>query len=96
MTRMTGFALTAALLLGADSLRAQQVRTDYDRAVDFSHYHTFSIYKVHSYDTIEENRLRGDLVDSLQRHGLQMVQGNGDLAVTAIGNVHEQKEYNTF
>lgn len=88
--------LALAMLTSAPSLLAQHVRTDYDRTVDFTRYHTFSIYRVHSFDQIEENRLSADIAASLQRHGLQQVPTGGDLAVTAIGNVHNQQEYTEF
>ena len=70
------------MTIGAGAAYAQTVRTDYDRDVDFTHFHTFSIYRVHSYDQIEQNRLTGDIAASLQHHGLQQVPAGGDLAVT--------------
>ena len=94
--QLTATVVAVAMFVGTSSLHAQHIRTDYDRTVDFTHYHTFSIYRVHSFDQIEQNRLTADIASSLQRHGLQQVPSGGDLAVTAIGNVHNQQEYTEF
>ena len=88
--------VAAAVTLMPAFAPAQNVRTDYDRHADFARLHTFSIYRVHSYDQIEESRLRDDIASSLSRRGWQQVPQGGDVAVTAIGNVRDQREYETF
>lgn len=89
----------AALCLSVSitpAARAQQVSTDYDRNATFENYHTFSFAKVQTEDPLYEQRLRDDITAELQKHGLQLVPSGGDLAVTAIGGVHNQQQYNTF
>ena len=78
------------------AMQAQQVSTDFDHNAQFENYHTFSIYKVKTDDPLYQQRLRDDIAADLQKHGLQLVPSGGDLAVTAIGGVHNQQEYNTF
>lgn len=90
-------ALLAASLTATTSvLAAQSVSTDYDHHINFENFHTFSFAKVHTDDPLYEQRLRDDITEDLQKHGLQLVPSRGDLAVTAIGGVHDQKEYSSF
>ncbi len=90
-------ALLAATMLPLGTmLVAQKVSTDYDHKVDFGRYHTFSIYKVQASNSLIQNRLRDDIVESLQEKGWQQVQQGGDVAVTAVGSVRDVQQYNTF
>ncbi len=88
--------LSLALASPALALHAQQVSTDYDHKVNFESYHTFSFYKVKTENPLFEQRVRDQVTADLQAHGWQMVPTGGDVAITAIGNVQDQKEYNTF
>ena len=90
-----GAALFSAVTL-APAMRAQEVHTDYDHNAQFENYHTFSFAKVHTEDPLYEQRLRDDITADLQKHGMQLVPSGGDLAITAIGGVHDQQQYNTF
>lgn len=89
-------AALASALTAAPSLRAQEVHTDFDHNAHFESYHTFSFAKVQTDDPLYQQRLRDDISADLQKHGLQAVPSGGDLAVTAIGGVHDQQQYNTF
>lgn len=91
----TALFAAALLPLGA-TLVAQKVSTDYDHKVDFSRFHTFSIYKVQASNSLVENRLRDNIAQSLQEKGWQQVPQGGDVAVTAIGSVRNVQQYNTF
>lgn len=88
--------LAAVMASTASVLAAQNVSTDYDHHVNFENFHTFSFAKVQTDDPLYQQRLRDDITEDLQKHGLQLVPSGGDLAVTAIGGVHDQKEYSTF
>lgn len=96
--------ITSKLILGAGlavslsstPLFSQQVTTDYDHKADFSHYRTFSIYKLQASSPLVEQRLRDDLTRDLTARGLQMTPEGGDLAITAIGSRGNQQEYNSF
>ncbi len=91
------FSATIAVAMTATpNLLAQQVSTDFDHNAQFENYHTFSFGKVQTDDPLYQQRLRDDIAHDLQAHGLQMVPSGGDLAITAIGGVHDQQQYNTF
>lgn len=89
-------AAVAGLLTFTPAMRAQQVSTDYDHHAQFESYHTFSFGKIQTDDPLYQQRLRDDIAHDLQAHGLQLVPSGGDLAVTAIGGVHDQQQYNSF
>ncbi len=86
----------AGLLALTRGIPAQQVTTDFDHHAQFESYHTFSFAKVQTDDPLYQQRVRDDITHDLQAHGLQMVPSGGDLAITAIGGVHDQQQYNTF
>ncbi len=89
-------AAFAASLIASPTLFGQSVSTDYDHQAQFESYHTFSFAKVQTDDPLYRQRLRDDISRDLQAHGLQMVPSGGDLAITAIGGVHDKQEYNSF
>ena len=89
-------AAALAAIAIAPAVQAQSVSTDYDHNARFESYHTFSFAKVQTDDPLYQQRLRDDIAADLQRHGLQMVPSGGDLAITAIGGVHDKQQYNSF
>jgi hypothetical protein len=89
-------AALCSILTVAPAARAQDVHTDYDHNARFENFHTFSFAKVQTDDPLYEQRLREDITADLQKDGLQLVPSGGDLAVTAIGGVHNQQQYNSF
>ncbi len=91
-----GSAALFLALSAAPASRAQNVSTDYDHNAQFEGYHTFSFAKIQTDDPLYEQRLRDDITGDLQKHGMQMVPDGGDLAITAIGGVHDQQQYNSF
>lgn len=94
---MLRMALLAATVLPlGTTLLAQKVSTDYDHKMDFSRYHTFSVYKVQASNSLVENRLRDNITEALQQKGWQLVPRGGDVAITAIGSVRNVQQYNTF
>lgn len=89
-------SVLGAALLCSPLLHAQQVNTDFDHQAQFESYHTFSFAKVQTDNPLYQQRIRDDISKDLQSHGLQMVPSGGDLAITAIGGVHDQQQYNSF
>ncbi len=92
---LLGAALASAVF-ASPALLAQDVHTDYDHNAQFERYHTFSFTKIQTEDPLYEQRLRDNITSELQQHGMQLVPSGGDLAVTAIGGVHDQQQYNSF
>jgi Domain of unknown function (DUF4136) len=93
--RNTLLALSLAALAGTP-VHAANVSTDYDHNADFRSYHTFSFYKVQTADPLFEQRIKDEVTKDLTQAGWQPVENGGDVSITAIGNVHDKQEYNTF
>lgn len=70
--------------------------TDYDHKANFRSYHTFSFYKVQTSNPLNVQRIEDKVTADLSKAGMERVESGGDLAITAIGDVHDKREYNTF
>lgn len=93
--KLSKYATTVALAaFGLPLLAATS--TDYDHNVNFRSYKTFSFYKVQTSDPFYEQRIKDEMTKDLSQAGWQMVPSGGDVTITAIGNVKEKQEYNTF
>jgi hypothetical protein len=90
--RSIGFALLAFVAVAV----AQEVRTDYDHHANFSHYHTYYFEKVQASDELWQRRIQDAIDHDLQAKGWQRVDGSADIAVTAVGGIRDQREYQTF
>jgi len=93
--RNTVLAVSLAALSAAP-LAAANVSTDYDHNANFRGYHTFSFAKVQTSDPFFEQRVKDEITKDLTQAGWQPVPSGGDVAITAIGGVHDKAEYNTF
>ena len=85
------FALAVAF-----AASAQDVKTDYDHHADFSQYHTYYWEKVRTTDPLWQSRIQDAVDRQLQAKGWQRVDNGGDIAITAVGSSHNEKEYQTF
>jgi hypothetical protein len=92
----TIFASAAIALLFATGLFAQQVKTDYDRGTDFSHYKTYSWEKVQTSDPLWVGRIKEAVNSALTAKGLTPVESGGDVAIVAIEMTKNQQSLNTF
>ena len=89
--------ITLSLIaLMASPMSAANVSTDYDHNANFRGYHTFSFARVQTSDPFYEQRIKDEVTKDLSQAGWQMVPSGGDVAITAIGGVHNKQEYNTF
>src|SRR5437660_11717375 len=95
MQRST-FACAGIVLLFATASLAQQVKTDYDRGVDFSQYKTYSWEKVQSQDPLWDGRIKEAVNAALTAKGLTPVESGGDIAIVAIEMTKNQRTLNTF
>lgn len=89
-------SLTASLLLISVAALAQDVKTDYDHHTNFSQYHTYYWEKVQTSDPLWVSRIKDAVNKDLQAKGWQMVDNGADVALTAVGSTHNQREYQTF
>jgi hypothetical protein len=75
---------------------AQEVRTDYDHHANFSQYHTYYWEKVQTTDPLWQSRIQEAVDHDLQAKGWQRVDSGADVAITAVGSAHNEREYQTF
>jgi Domain of unknown function (DUF4136) len=87
------FGLTLAL---ATVSFAQHVRTDYDRAVNFAQYKTYSWEKVQTKDPLLVDRIKSAVNSALAAKGWTEVPSGGDVEVFAIETTQNQQTLNTF
>ena len=92
----TIFASVAVALVFASASLAQQVKTDYDRSADFSHYKTYSWEKVQTADPLWVDRIKEAVNTALTAKGLTPVASGGDIAIVAIEMTKNQQTLNTF
>ena len=92
----TIFASVGVALLLASASFAQQVKTDYDRSADFSHYKTYSWEKVQTQDSLWADRIKEAVNSNLAAKGLTPVASGGDIAIVAIEMTKNQQTLNTF
>lgn len=92
--RITFLALLVLLISGA--ALAQEVKTDYDHHANFEQYHTYYFEKVQTTDPLWVGRIKDAVNYALQAKGWQLVDSGGDVAITAVGSAHNQREYQTF
>jgi len=94
--KRTIFASVGTALLFATASFAQQVKTDYDRTTDFSHYKTYSWEKVQTQDPLWVGRIKEAVDAALAAKGLTSVESGGDIAIVAMEMTKNQRTLNTF
>src|SRR6267154_6784242 len=92
----TKVAMVGVALLFASVSFAQQVKTDYDRSADFSHYKTYSWEKVQTADPLWAGRIKEAVNAALTAKGLTPVESGGDIAIVAMETTQNQRTLNTF
>jgi len=92
----TVFASVGSALLFATAAFAQQVKTDYDRAANFSQYKTFSWKKVQTPDPLWVDRIKAAVDAALAAKGWTQVESGGDISIVAIEINRDQQTLNTF
>lgn len=72
------------------------ISTDYDHNANFSQFKTFSFGHVETDNPLFERRIQDEVSKDLEAKGLRRAEGQGDLVITAVGSVHNRREYRTF
>src|SRR6201997_4337564 len=75
---------------------AQQVKTDYDRAANFSQYKTYSWEKVQTPDPLWVDRIEAAVDAPLAAKGWTRVESGGDISIVAIEINRDQQTLNTY
>jgi len=83
-------------LLAATASFGQQVKTDYDRSLDFSKYKTYSWEKVQTQDPLWVDRIKEAVNAALAAEGWTQVPSGGSVAIVAIEMTRNQRTLNTF
>jgi len=86
----------ALALLVASTAFAQDVKTDYDHHAKFERYHTYSWDKIQTDNPLWQTRIMEAVDKDLQGKGWQKVESGGDVMLTAVGAVQNEKQYQTF
>jgi hypothetical protein len=94
-TRRTMFAFLGMIVLASASF-AQQVKTDYDRAADFSQLKTYSWEKVQTQDPLWIDRIKAAVNGALAAKGLTPVESGGDVSIIAMEINQNHRILNTF
>ena len=84
-----------ALFLGNASF-AQQVKTDYDRAANFSQYKTYSWEKVQTPDPLWVDRIKAAVNAALATKGWTQVGSGGDISIIAMEINRNHQTLNTY
>jgi Domain of unknown function (DUF4136) len=97
MKRLTKVIVLIGLALFlANASFAQRVKTDYDRAANFSQYKTYSWEKVQTPDPLWVDRIKAAVDAALAAKGWTQVESNGDISIVAIEINRDQRTLNTF
>lgn len=90
------FASAAIAILCAIGSPAQQVKTDYDRNVDFSQFKTYSWEKVETQDPLWIDRIKDAVNGTLAAKGWMMVPSGGQVAVVAMEITKDHRTLDTY
>lgn len=88
------FSLAVAILGATASLA--EVRTDYDRAAEFSHYKTYSWGKVHTENPLWGDRIKAAVASALASKGWTEVESGGDVSVMAMEMTEAHRNLQTY
>jgi hypothetical protein len=86
----------AMMMLASVVSVAQQVKTDYDRNVNFNQFKTYSWSNVKTKDPLQVDRIKSAVNSSLTAKGLTQVDSGGDLSIVAMEITRNQQTLNTF
>ncbi|HTQ97121.1 MAG TPA: DUF4136 domain-containing protein [Candidatus Acidoferrum sp.] len=88
----------ALLCLGAMAsvTHAQEIRTNCDKNIDFSHYQTYSWKKLQTNTPVWQSKVQAAVDKSLAAKGWRKVIAGADVIVSAEGLTQTRQEYESF
>src|SRR5580698_8837964 len=95
MSIQKAFLFSMAIILAAAAF-AEGVKTDYDRAANFTGYKTFSREQVETRDPLWVSRIKDSVNAALAAKGWTPVDSGGDVAVLAMEMTREHRTLNTY
>ena len=90
------FVSIAMFIFVTTALFAEQVKTDYDRSVNFSQYKPYSWEKVKTQDPLWVDRIKSAVDADLTAKGWTQVPSGGDISLVAIEATKNEQTLNTF
>jgi hypothetical protein len=88
------FSMAIAILAATASLA--EVKTDYDRAAEFSRYKTYSWGKVHTENPLLVDRIKEAVASALAAKGWTEVESGGDVSIMAMEMTEDHRTLNTY
>jgi Domain of unknown function (DUF4136) len=88
--------LIGLALFLANASFARQVKTDYDRAANFSQFKTYSWEKVQTADPLWVDRIKAAVDGALAAKGWTQVESGGDISIIAMEVNRDHQTLNTF
>jgi hypothetical protein len=88
------FSMAIATLAATASLA--EIRTDYDRAAEFSRYKTYSWGKVHTENPLLVDRIKEAVASALAAKGWTEVESGGDVSIMAMEMTEDHRTLNTY
>jgi hypothetical protein len=96
MNRKNAFIASIAMTIILAAAAYAEVKTDYDRAANFTRYKTFSWEKVETSDPLWVSRIKNSVSAALAAKGWTLVDSGGDVAVLAMEVTKEHQTLNTY
>ena len=72
------------------------IKTDYDRTADFSHYKTYSWGNVHTENALLVDRIKAAVNSALAAKGWTEVKSGGDVSIMAMEMTKDHQTLNTY
>ncbi len=88
--------LCGALLFVAPAAFADTVRTDWNHQVNFEQFHTYSWGDVKISDPFDVHTIKSAIDSQLQKKGWQELPSGGQVTISVIDGVHNEKEAETY
>src|SRR6201998_372068 len=88
--------LIGLVLFLANASFAQRVKTDYDRATNFSQFKTYSWEKIQTADPLWVDRIKAAVNATLAAKGWTQVESGGDISIIAMEINRHHQILNTY
>ena len=88
------FSVAITILAATGSLA--EVKTDYDRTAEFSHYKTYSWGKVHTQNPLWADRIKAAVASALAAKGWTEIESGGDVSIMAMEMTEDHRTLKTY
>jgi Domain of unknown function (DUF4136) len=89
-------AVSLAILLLMAVTACADIKTDYDRGVNFAQFKTYSWEHIRTKEPLDVDRIKNDVNAALAAKGWTQVDSGGDVSIIAIEMTRDQQTLNTF